>query len=84
MATTKSVRLKLNQAGVRAILGSAEVAAELEARGQRIAAAAGPGHRVDVTKNRDRAVVFVTTDTTEARKAEAESRALTRAVDAGR
>lgn len=82
--TIKSVRVKLNRAGVVKLLHSAETTADLERRGDRIAAAAGPGHRVDVERNRDRAVVFVTTDTREAREAEAEQRKLTRAIDAGR
>lgn len=80
----KGLRLKLNNAGVRALLASAEISSDLENRGNRIAQAAGDGVEVEVTKNRDRTVVFVTTETTDAKKAEAEDRALTRAIDAGR
>lgn len=80
----RSVRVKLNSAGVRSLLANANVQADLERRGNRIAAAAGPGHRVTATRNRDRAVVFVTTDSPEAREAEAEQRKLSRSIDSGR
>lgn len=83
MATQK-IRIELNRDGVVALLQSAEVAADLAARGERIASAAGDGFEVKASTNRDRAVVFVSTETTEARRAEAEDRALTRAIDAGR
>lgn len=80
----KSVRIKLNSQGAREILSSGSVSDDLTSRAQSIAAAAGPGMEVTTTRNRDRAVVFVKTATTEARRAEAEDRALTRAIDAGR
>lgn len=80
----KGLRVKINTKGASEVLSSAGVAADLAARGQRIAAAAGSGFEVRQTRNRDRAVVFVTAATPEARKAEASKRALTRAVDAGR
>lgn len=80
----KNVKVKLNNAGVGALLASAETAADLEQRGDRIAAAAGPGHRVSVERNSERAIVFVTTDSTEAREAEAERRNLSSSIDAGR
>lgn len=79
-----SVRIKVHSPGAREVLSSQEVADELTARGQRVADAAGEGVEVRTTRNRDRAVVFVTTETREAREAEAETRALTRAIDAGR
>ena len=82
--TVQGFRLKLNKDGIVALLQSEEVQQDLEARGARIAAAAGDGVEAELTKNRDRAVVFVRTKTNEARKAEAEDRALTRAIDAGR
>jgi len=80
----KSMRIKLNRDGVRALLASQELADNLSDRGERIAAAAGEGFEATTTKNRDRVVVFVTSETAEAKKAEAENRALTRALDAGR
>lgn len=82
----RSVRVELNRKGVIELLQSDDVAKDLTERAERIAAAAGqPGDfAVTPTRNRDRAVVFVTTATHAAREAEAETRALTRAVDAGR
>ena len=82
--TVQGFRLKLNKDGIVALLQSEEVQQDLAARGARIASAAGDGVEAELTKNRDRAVVFVRTETNEARKAEAEDRALTRAIDAGR
>lgn len=79
-----SVRIKVNRDGVRALLASAEVSSDLASRGKRIGEAAGDGFEVSVTRNRDRAVVFVRTASVEAMKAEAEDRALTFAIDAGR
>ena len=84
MGTVKSVRVALNRKGIVELLQSQAVADDLAARGDRIAAAAGEGFEVKATTNRDRAVVFVSTETFEARQAEAETRALTRAIDAGR
>lgn len=87
----KSIRIQLNKAGIISLLQSPEVQADLRARANRIADAAGGAtenagddFEVDVTTNRDRAVAFVRTVTHEARLAEAEDRALTRAIDAGR
>ncbi|MGO3649352.1 hypothetical protein [Agrococcus casei] len=80
----KDVRIKLNSSGIVRLLQSPEVSRELEARGTRIATAAGNKHDVNATVNRDRAVVFVTTKDTAARKAEAEQRRLSKAIDAGR
>lgn len=82
----KGFRLKVNSDAVRALLQSPEVAADLQRRGNAIAEAAGgaPDFEVTSTKNRDRAVTFVKTATIAGKKAEAEDRVLTRAVDAGR
>lgn len=79
-----NMRIKINRAGVVALLTSPEVTADLRRRGNAIAAAAGDGVEVQTTRNRDRAVVFVRTATFEAKKAEATDRSLTRAIDAGR
>lgn len=78
------VKLEMNSQGVGELLKSAEVQAELKRRADRIAAAAGPGHEVDVRVGRTRARASVVTATREARKAEAESRRLTSSLDAGR
>ena len=78
------VVIKLNSAGIRQLLKSPEMAAELERRAQAIADAAGDGHRVEVSETPTRARAVVITDSTEARIAEAKDRTLTRAIDAGR
>lgn len=80
----KSMRIKLNKKGVIALLTSADVTADLASRGKKIADAAGEGVEVTTTRNKDRAVVFVRTETYEAKKGEATGRTLTRAIDAGR
>lgn len=78
------VRIEMNDAGVRAVLSSGGVMADLKARADRIAAKAGDGMVSSVQQGRTRARASVITGTTEARRAEATSRALTAAVDAGR
>lgn len=82
----KNVRVSLNSPALRAVMQSAAMQSDLVARGERIAAAAGGSgdFEVDATTNRDRAVVFVRTATSEGRAAEAEKRALSRAIQAGR
>lgn len=69
---------------MRQLLRSPETLDELERRAENIAAAAGPDHRVEsqIGPNRGRAAVI--TDSFEAILAEATSRTLTRAIDAGR
>lgn len=66
----------------------AAVAAALLARGEAIATAAGDGMEAELTRRqagrRGTPVVRVRTTTYEAREAEADSRALTRALQAGR
>lgn len=79
-----SLRVEMNRDGVSQLLKSAEVMADLQARAERMAAAAGPGFEVDVRVGRTRARASVRTGTFEAVLAEATDRALTRAVDAGR
>ena len=80
------VRVQLNRAGAKAILQSPEVVADLEERASRIAAAAGgaPDFEVDSRIGTTRARVSVRTATAEGRRAEAEDRVLSSAVDAGR
>jgi hypothetical protein len=79
-----NTRVQLNRKAFRELRQSSEVLADLEARGRRIAAAAGPGHSVRPWVGKERARVTVGTDTFDARRAEATGRSLTRAVDAGR
>ncbi len=80
-------RLEINDGNAQQILKSGEVRADLLARAQAIAAAAAGGggqYRVDPMLWKSRNAVHVTTADTEARRAEATDRALTRALDAGR
>lgn len=78
------MRVRLNRQGMAALLKSSEVQADLTARAQRIAAAAGSGHEVTSMVGRTRARASVVTATHRARAREASRRSLTRAIDAGR
>lgn len=77
------VRVKVLPKGTRALLRDPKVF-ELKRRADQIAAAAGPGHDVEISVGRNRAHADIATDTFEARAAEARNRSLTRAIDAGR
>lgn len=81
---TSEVRVVLNRAGIGDILKSQEVQADLQRRAARIAAAAGPGMEATSRIGRNRARASVVTATPDARRSEATTRALTRALDAGR
>jgi len=78
----------LNIPGFVALRNSPEVQADIQARAERIASAAGDGFVVTpVTTNRSmsgRAHVAVITGDADAMLAEANDQALTRAIDAGR
>jgi len=80
----KRVRIEINKQGVRDLLLSREVAADIDRRAGKVAAAAGPGFVVKSNNTSERHRAVVVTDTHEARRAEAKDRALTRAIDAGR
>ena len=80
----RNFRLRLNSSGVREILKSEGVGSDLLARAERIAAAAGDGFVAESSVGATRARASVRTDTSEARLAESNDRALTRAIDAGR
>jgi hypothetical protein len=79
-----NVKIVLNRKGIRELLRSREVEADLRRRAENIAAAAGPGHVVDSEIGPQRARASVRTDTIDAMIGEATSRDLTRALDAGR
>lgn len=81
-----SIRIEMNSAGAAAILKDPRVLADLEARGERAAAAAGgaPDFEVEGKIRSGRAHVSVRTATRDGRRAEAEDRALSRALDAAR
>lgn len=80
------IRVKINSAGARAVLRSEKVRADLDRRARQVAEAAGgePDFEVESQIGSNRARASVRTATFEARKAEAEKRALLRALDAGR
>lgn len=79
-----SVVVKLNRAGAAELLRSPEVAADLARRARTIAAAAGEGMEVQSFTGRARVRATVRTGTMAARRAEAEHRVLSSAIDAGR
>lgn len=78
------VVIKLNKAGMRELLRSTGVQQDMERRARQIAAAAGDGMAVESEIGPNRARAEVRTDTFEAMHAEATSRSLSSAVDAGR
>jgi len=78
------VRIVLNRRGMRELLRSPEVLADLKRRAEQIAAAAGDGMEPSAMVGKNRARASVITATPSARRAEAVTRALTRAIDAGR
>ena len=78
------VRVRMNPKGARAILRSPEVLAELRRRADRVATVAGDGMEADGGVGPRRARASVRTATIQARRREAKSKALTRALDAGR
>lgn len=79
-----AVRIKLHGPGVRELLRSPEVMADLKRRGDRIASAAGPGHEVETFQGRNRNRVTVRTTTAEAAIAEKYHKRLSNAIGAGR
>lgn len=77
-------RITWNMAGFRDLRKQPGVLADLRARAERIAAAAGPGNEPSSMLGANRARASVVTADRQARRAEAKTRALTRALDAGR
>ena len=84
----KKVRIELDHEGFQALLNSAPVKAVIKSGADRIAKAAGDGFEVAETtlnfNGSPRPGMVVYSDTLEARKAEAEDKALSTAVNAGR
>jgi hypothetical protein len=79
------VKIELLSPGMRQLLNDPGVAADLLARAHRVAAAAGPGHGVDVDRGaHGRARARVWTRSFDAMEAEAKDRNLTRAFNAAR
>lgn len=83
---SKTVIVKIHSQAAEAILKSPEVLGDLERRARAIQLRAGgdPDFEVVSMVGSGRARASVVTATQEGRRAEAESRALTRAIDAGR
>ena len=80
-----SVRVKLNSSGIREVLRSDEVREDILRRAEAIkAAAGGDDHEAGAEVVGNRVMGWVVTATPEAKRAEAEDRTLTRALDAGR
>jgi hypothetical protein len=83
-----TVRIELDSAGIQELLTGSDVAADMKRRAEAVADRAGEGFEVAEYEARyggsPRAVAVVRAGTTEARRAEATSKALTRAIDAGR
>ena len=80
------VGVKLHTAQIRKLLQGAEVRADILRRAEAIAAAAGGGDDYEAGAEvvGNRVMGWVVTATPEAKRAEAEDRTLTRALDAGR
>jgi hypothetical protein len=78
------IDIELNDAGMRELLKDEGVRADLARRARNIAQSAGEGMESSATSGRNRALAMAWTETPEAMRAEATTRALTRAVDAGR
>lgn len=78
-----SLKFVLNHAGVRELLRSKMVLADMKRRAERIAAVAGPGHEVETFVGRNRARATVRTVTDEAKIAQEAHQNLTHAIRAG-
>jgi len=81
------IRWEFKSKGFREVLFSPGVKADLERRGQAIAAAAGEGFAAETFSGGyggGRPIVVVRSTTREADLAEAENKALSKAIDAGR
>lgn len=80
-----TVKITINRKGIGQLLKSPEAVNELRRRARNVAAAAGPGQwNVRAEYDNKRARAAVVTGDLEARRNEAKTRALTRAIDAGR
>lgn len=82
--TKVNIRVRLNRSGIRAMLRSEGVQADLLRRAENVARAAGPGHEASVIPGKNRARASVITVTREAKEAEATRRNLSTSVDAAR
>lgn len=78
------IRIEIDPKGVRALLRSPGVRADLQSRADRIATGAGPGVTAYTWQGHDRVRARVTTATEEADKNEALYDTLSRAIDLGK
>lgn len=78
------MEIKWNSKGIRQILRGQPMVRALTDSAERMAAAAGPGHRVESEVGKERARAAVITDTSDAVRSEIRDHTLTRAIDAGR
>lgn len=84
MSNIQVRRLKMKKAGSRQLLTGSAVEDDIRARAEAIAHAAGDGFEAEVTIGRQRVLGAVRPVTFAAAEAEAKSRVLTKAIDAGR
>lgn len=77
-------KIKLNLKGFRALRNDPAVVADLERRARAVASAAGPGFEASAQKGKNRARASVITGTLEARREQAKSNVLQRALNSGR
>lgn len=77
------VRVEIDDKGIKALLKDPRVKRDMKRRAEAIAAAAGPGHGVEMDDSGDRSRASVVTRTREAKLREARDRALSRAVRTG-
>jgi hypothetical protein len=80
----KVISIQMNYKGMKQIMKSAPVLADLLRRGRAVQAAAGSGFMVTHRIGSSRARVSVITSNDRGRRAEATNRSLTRALDAAR
>lgn len=78
------VKVKLKMKGVREVLKSAPVQAEVARKAKRMASAAGDGFKAVIKPHKFTSRAFVQTDSAEGRKRQADDAVLERALDAGR
>lgn len=77
------IKVKLRSAGVRALLKSPEMQAACQAEADRIAQTAGEGYTTSAKRGKTRATVSVTPETFQAKRREAKTHALIKAVKGG-
>lgn len=80
----KNVKVRLNRSGVRDLLRSADVRADLERRAARIKAASGSGYETDSEIGKNRARASVRTADMRSIRDNAKHNTLIRAMDSGR